>query len=686
MMKQAQEHMDAGQFAEAEAIYRTFISEDGSNTQAIFMLALARQAQDDLDEAISLMAQAAGQEPDNTNIHYTLATLYISQKAVDEARKSYLLALQADPLHIDSHNGLAFVELIAGNFKAAEIAANLALGEDSRNVQALVYLGTAKLEQGDATKAIAYLQEALKESPEHQSAQLQLGRAFLAAENKAFAMQCFQNIVDADRSSAVAWEYLAIAQRANGLLAEAGVSFQAALSLGRKSQVVMDGLKELQAAAQEQGSTIEQAPADPELLFTSAELEIALGNPEAALKILQNPVPGDSQRATLLMAKAHEQMRNHDAALALIEPVVKAGQSADEVSLAYVRLLSKAGRQEVADKWIEELLASDQPPLFARMFRGFQLCQSGDKAGIKVLQDLETDESLSKVDQRRIHKTLAASLDRSGRYTEAAAYYEMLTGRLAQVVSVAESCGKENRSFLESGTAPATAARVNLAILPADPVFMFAWPGSGWEWLAAGLGAHSRLMLVADKPETQVKRRSLVSFPAGQLELDAFTGEAAGLVAGQYWADLASGKLEPGNKTTLDAMWISADMLPTIARIFPAARVIVVKRDPRDMVLDWFRSGYADLQDMAAIYRDQCKALEQYRELLDIEFIEVDGNALQSGALAGFEKLCEALNLPWEDAVGARLQAIAPTVDKNRGQWSDYSESLAGPLNLFSES
>ncbi len=612
----------------------------------------------------------------------------MSQRAVDKARNSYLAALQAEPFHIDSHNGLAFVELMAGNYTAAENAANLALTEDDRNVQALVYLGTAKLEQGDTSKAIAYLQEALKESPEHQSAQLHLGRAFLAAENTAFAMQCFQNIVDADKNFAVGWEFLGVAQRKNGSHQEAVLSFQKASSLGRKSPVVLGNLAEYEKAqgnVQQAHQEIagEQAVVDPEMHLTGAEFEIARGKPAAALKILEKAAPADSGRVVLLKARAFEQLRNHDAALALIEPVATSEKAPDEGQLAYVRLLSKSGRQDVADLWIDKLLSGDEPPLFARMFRGFQLCQSGKEEGIIALQEVENEPGLSNVDHRRIRKTLAEVLDRDARFEEAAGYYSKLTGRLAQVVSVAETSAHENREYLDSGPAPVARNRVNATILPADPVFMFAWPGSGWEWLAAGLGAHTDVMLVADKPETQIQRRSLISTPCGRSELDRFSGDSAGLAAGRYWTDLKSGQLEPGNKTTVDSMWISADMLPTIARIFPAARVLVVSRDPRDMVLDWFRSGYAELQDMAAIYRDQCEVLQQYREILDIEFIDVDGDALLSKAVPELRSLCELLNLPWDDAIGPRLEAIAPVVNKGRGKWQSYSEILAAPLQLF---
>jgi tetratricopeptide (TPR) repeat protein len=683
MMIQAQEHLDSGQFAEAEAIYRSLIKEDAAHTQAIFMLALARKAQGDLEEAISLMERAASQDPDNANIHYTLGTFQMSAKSVDEARKSYLSALQADPEHLESHNGLAYVELLAGNFQAAENAANLALNEDRKNVQALVYMGTAKLEQGDSTKAISYLQEALKESPTHQSARLHLGRAFLAAGNYAFASQCFSNIVDGDENAAVGWEYLGKSQLANGEQAAAAQSFQKAFSLGRKSPDVLAAMEAIRKA-DPAGAAPVQGKADPEFLVTGAEFEIARGNPAAALQILSaEPTQGDD-RVSVLRARAYEQLRDHDAALAIIEPLANRADSDEEAGLAYVRLLSKAGRETEADQWIDQLLSKDEPPLFARVYRGFQLCRRGESAGILALQEIENEAELSNVDKRRVSKTLAESLDRAGRFDEATDYYAKLSGRLAQVLPVADGSARANREFLESKSGPLPAvARVDISSLPADPVFTFAWPGSGWEWMAVGLGAHPGLMLVADRPETQTRRRAIVSEPEGREALKNLGSDEAGQRASQYWADLKSGQLDPGSKITLDTMWLSADMLPTLARIFPAMKVVVVVRDPREMVLDWFRSGYSDLQDMAAIYREQLEALSGYRELLEIDFVDVDGAALQADAVPELKKLHAAIDLEWNEAVGDHLKAVAPKIDAGRGGWEDYSKVLAGPLNLI---
>lgn len=689
MMEQAQQYLDSGQYAEAEAIYRSVLAEDATNTQAVFMLALTRRSQGDLDEALDLMVTASEQDPENAHVHYTLGTLYMSKKSTDDARAAYLRALQADPFHIDAHNGVAFVELVSGNFSAAERAANLALTEDAQNVQALVYLGTAKLEQKDTTKAIAYLQEALKESPGHQSAQIQLGRAFLAAGNNAFAVQCFQNVVEADERFAAGWEQLGMAQAANGNEHDAARSFQQALSLGRNSPAVVEALEKYRKAfsggqaGQNQDVAGRSPSSDMETLLTRAEYEIARGNPSAVLEILSGTELPVSDRASLLKATAFEQMRNHDAALAIIEPIAKTDQAPDEARLAYARLLAKAGREEEADQWIGTLLSADEPPLFAQIFRGIRQCSLGDEDGIGALQKLEDEPELSGVDQRRIHKTLAETLDRAGRFEEAAAYYSKLSGRLAQVLAVAETSALANREYLDAGESPAPGNRLDSASLPADPVFIFGWPGSGWEWLAAGLGSHDDVMLVADKPETQARRRSLITAPAGRSELDGLASGAAGHAAGQYWNDLKSGQLEPGPRVTLDAMWISAHMLPTISRLFPAARIIVVQRDPRDMVLDWFRTGYDDLAGLAASYKEQMEALQQYRGLLDIEFIDVNGDALFADALPELQKLTASMNLPWDDGVSKHMQERLPAVDEKRGSWPDYSAVLEEPLQIF---
>jgi tetratricopeptide (TPR) repeat protein len=688
MMQEAQELVDAGRYAEAEALYRSVVEEEPGNTEALYMLGVVRQRQGDPAEAIRLMRSASGQDPENADIHYSLGTLQMSVKAVDEARQSYLRALQIDPFHVGAHNGVAYTELSAGNYKAAEKAANLALTEDPKNVQALVYMGSARLEQGEFTKAISYLQEALNEAPEHQAAQVQLGRAFLAAGNAGFAMQCFQNAVEAQPDSGLVWDYLGTAQFANKLVAEAAQSFQRALSLGRTDPAVYRGLAECQRALgfpEQAEQTLAQAgqadASGAQQALVRAELMIARGDPRNALEILQ---PLNGLDADVLKARAYEQMRAFDQALGVLEPHLEGGTVTDELSLAYARLLTKSGREEEATALVDELLAQDEPPVLARLHKGFHLCRRGDAEGIDMLQQVEQEPGLSEVDQRRARKMLATTLDRLGRYEEAAGYFAALSGRLAQAVVVAGGAARANREWLEAGQSPGIPRRPAGTEMPADPVFLLAWPGSGWEWLAAGLGAHPGVMLVMDKPATQIGRRALISQPAGAEALASWTPEAAGQAMRRYWDDLKAGGLEPAGRVTLDSMWLSADMLPTLASLFPASRVIVVGREPGDMVLEWFRAGYADLEDMARTWADQQQALEQYREKLELAFIDVDGARLLQDPAAELKPLCEALGLEWDSAMDQKLNELASMTAAAGGTWRDYRAVLSAPLALAS--
>lgn len=689
MMQEAQQHLEAGEFAEAEALYRSVLEQEPANTEAVYMLAVVRQQQGDLDEAIGLLRRAAEQDDDNAQIQYTLGTLLARSKSVDEARECYLRALQIDPFHVGAHNGLAYAELSAGNFAAAEKAANLALNEEPNNVQALVYLGTAKLEQQDYTKAISYLQEALKEAPGHQAAQVQLGRAFLAAGNAGFAMQCFQNAAEAQPESGVVWDYLGTAQYANGMHMEAAESFHRALSLGRTEPAVFRGLAECQRALgyEEQAEQTLQMAAkggvgEAELTLLRAELMIARGVPQNALALLER---FQGLGIDLLRARAHEQMRDTEQALAVLEPHIESGDAGAGARMDYARLLAKAGRVEEADALVDELLADENPPVLARVYKGQRQVQAGDPTGIETLQQVEQEPGLDEVERRRVRKILAAALDADGRFDEAAGYLAGLAGRLSQAYAVADSVAAANKELRSAGALPAEKVRGPDPELPADPVFLFAWPGSGWEWLAAGLGAHSRVKLIADKPATQAQRRALISEPAGREALAEFSAENASRGARRYWNDLKTGGLEPGDRMTLDTLWLGADMLPTMATLFPESRIIVLNRDPKAMLLEWFRAGYAELEKMAATYAEQRAALAAYREWLDLDFIDADGEALISDPVAGLKSVVAALGLEWEDAVAHRVQELTDAMKAPRGTWRDYRDALQAPLAVLQE-
>src|SRR6202008_3147123 len=69
--------------------------------------------------------------------------------------------------------------------------------------------------------------------------------------------------------------------------------------------------------------------------------------------------------------------------------------------------------------------------------------------------------------------------------------------------------------------------------------------------------------------------------------------------------------IDSSGKLFVDKDPLKGLMLPLIARLFPAARIIVMRRDPRDVVLSCFRSNFA-LTPAALEFTDLERAARHY--------------------------------------------------------------------------
>ena len=83
--------------------------------------------------------------------------------------------------------------------------------------------------------------------------------------------------------------------------------------------------------------------------------------------------------------------------------------------------------------------------------------------------------------------------------------------------------------------------------------------------------------------------------------------------------------VEPRGRVFIDKMPLSNVQLPVIAKLFPNARVLFARRDPRDVVLSCFRRRFGmnpsmyqllTLEGAAAYYDAVMRLSELYRDLL----------------------------------------------------------------------
>jgi hypothetical protein len=168
-----------------------------------------------------------------------------------------------------------------------------------------------------------------------------------------------------------------------------------------------------------------------------------------------------------------------------------------------------------------------------------------------------------------------------------------------------------------------------------------------------------------------------------------------------YWNRVVSMAGDVAGKTFVDMNPFNGIKLPIIARLFPNARILIMRRDPRDIVLSCYRINFtpstaawafSDLAETARHYDALMTLVESARERLPLACHEVRYDALVSDFEATVREFARFVGLPWTDDFrrfdrtaqtrGVRT-ASATQVRRGlfdgRGQWRRYAEQL-GPV------
>ena len=690
MMDQARKHLEAAEWPEAEAALRGELEANPENAEAALMLAQVRQQLGDLDEALQWMQEAERLEPFNPNIFHALGVVHIARKELEDAGRAFQQALDINPSHASSHNGLAFIELAQGRFEAAEHAVDQVLSDEPENAQALTYKGIAVLERGAPEEAMVYLQEALRLEPEALTAQAQLGRAFLAAGNAAFAAQCFENALQRAPGAADLLEYLGRSRLEQGDIAAALEALRAAVEQGRANPDLFGALAACETAAGNPGQAEAllgaalnmQADSDAPATATVlplAELRMARGDHESALTLLQELAATgvDHELLDILLSRAQWLSGDSAGAIAAIQPRCNRDDASSAARLAYVQALEADGRDELAGERLDELLAEETPAPDVLFYRARKWFDAGDPQAIEALQDLVNQPGLGAQRLFQARTLLATALHRAERFPEAAGQFAALAHRDAEVLGVdADFDGSSvdaTTAFDSAVTAPWPKD------LPADeapaPIFVIGWPGSGQERVLPALAAHSQLRMVMDPSAPQATRRAHIDRPRGAEALGSLDESQVQLRRDRYWKALADQGLEADGRRVLDVMWLTVEALPTVARLFPGATVLVVSRDPGDMSVAWLMGGYRNLEHMARVYGNQLALLEQARDSLPLSFVEVDYDTVEDDPAAGLGEVLSALGLEAEPGVFERFDAVPLPVPIERGIHRSYAGS-----------
>ncbi|KAK0332242.1 hypothetical protein LTR94_025692 [Friedmanniomyces endolithicus] len=318
-------------------------------------------------------------------------------------------------------------------------------------------------------------------------------------------------------------------------------------------------------------------------------------------------------------------------------------------------------------------------------------------------------------DRTRTLTLLGDALDRQGRTAEAFAAYDAAQANFRDVYRRVLAPGTDrpsHRAFIEriadqvaarGDVAPAPAARTAVEAAKRH-VFLLGYPRSGTT-LVENILASAAGVSALEERDTLAATDGVLLHDDGTLaDLDAISEEQCEALRTAYWQRVRGyGASTAG--TFVDMNPLGGARLPIIARLFPDARILVMRRDPRDVVLSCYRINFtpspaawcfSDLTEAARHYDALMRLTETCRAHLPLAFHEVRYDRLVTDFEATVRAMATFIDLPWTDdflrfdrtaqrrGVGtASATQVRQGLFDGRGQWRRYAEQLAPALPIL---
>jgi Flp pilus assembly protein TadD len=230
-------------------------------------------------------------------------------------------------------------------------------------------------------------------------------------------------------------------------------------------------------------------------------------------------------------------------------------------------------------------------------------------------------------------------------------------------------------------------------------VFLLGYPRSGTTLVETILASAPDVETLEERPTLRDADLAFLEAPDGLARLAHLSAEEVSDFRALYWERVRSFGIDPIGKTFVDMDPLKGIKLPIIAKLFPDARVVVMRRDPRDVVWSCFHTNFApsaaafaftNLEGTARHYDALMRLTEQCLQSLPINAHEVRYDALVGDFDATTRALCDFIGINWSEELRAfdktaqmrNIQTasagqVRQGLYDGGGQWTRYAAHLA---------
>lgn len=379
-------------------------------------------------------------------------------------------------------------------------------------------------------------------------------------------------------------------------------------------------------------------------------------------------------------------------------------------------IAAKQGDQAAARSRAERALAIDPTNPSAVFALATMEIEARDGArAASRLEGLLTSR-LKADDRTRALTLLGDALDRQDRCAEAFDAYDRAQSnfRAAYSALLAPRPGRpSHRAFIEAIAAqverspplakPPTAPPVDGAA--ARHVFLLGYPRSGTTLVENILASAAQVVALEERDTLADTDEILVRNDGTMPDLDALDPAMLADLRTRYWARVRAMAGDVGGRVFVDMNPFNGIKLPIIARLFPDSRILIMRRDPRDVVLSCYRINFtpspatfafSDLEETARHYDALMKLIESCRERLPLAVHEVWYHRLVADFEPTVRAMADFVGLEWTDDFHAfdrtaRTRGVrtASATQVRRGLydggggWRRYESRLAPALPIL---
>ena len=595
---------------------------------------------------------------------------------------------------------LAFRHHRAGDLAAAEAAYLRVLQLVPEQFDALHLLGVIELEKGAAQRAVRWLERALAVRPSVAAAHMNLANALRAAGRRGEALEEYRRALALQPEDAQAHLNFAKALLEAGVLAAAlehaeraaelhadsadaqNVRGNAALGLGRVE--IAEG-----AFRRACGLDPEFAPALVNLgntLLQQGKIDEAVACQRCACAVAPASAAAYYGCGAALLRKGDAEA----AVLALRRAVELAPQLADAWNALGVARRA-LGDFELASGDFER--AIELRPNFAEAYRHKIGCRQAGaaQADLACLEEMLGDAHLPRDGRIAAHFSLGKLHDEAGRYAQAFAHFRQGNELIAADLAAAgqafdgEVLRRRVERLVSQGESAATPGEIAHGMLP---VFIVGAPRSGTSLVEQIIASHPQAYGAGELPDIgEISARG------------AAAGDARGLrdAAQRYLERLHA--LAPGAQVATDKMPDNIFSLDAIAAMFPGARVILCRRDLRDIALSCYMTRFSSARYAFSCNLGHCgerlyetdRLARHWLAHPPLRLMEVTYESLVADFEHEARRLIAFVGLDWDPAclafdrtrrsvmTASAWQVRQPIYHHAVGRWRRYAGEL-GPL------